>query len=132
MFKGEVYIWGGGAYILDVNLVSYLGWGGLYTGGVFTEFYGILILFYICIYIIYIYLNLKPQKFEMCVDEMKTKNTFFLTNISMSLRNLLMGIYIYIHIYVYCIYIPILFSMNVPFQVKLVYRTPGMSNLLQS
>ena len=96
---------GGGAYILDVNLVSYLGWGGLYTGGVFTEFYGILILFYICIYIIYIYLNLKPQKFEMCVDEMKTKNTFFLTNISMSLRNLLMGIYIYIYIYMYIVYI---------------------------
>ena len=37
---------------------------------------------------IYIYLNLKPEKFEMCVDYMKIKNTFFLTNISMSLRNL--------------------------------------------
>ena len=126
---------GGGRGLIFWMLIWFHIWGGgLYTGGVFTEFYGILILFYICIYIIYIYLNLKPQKFEMCVDEMKTKNTFFLTNISMSLRNLLMGIYIYIyiHIYVYCIYIPILFSMNVPFQVKLVYRTPGMSNLLQS
>ena len=112
MFKGEVYIWGGGAYILDVNLVSYLGWGGLYTGGVFTEFYGILILFYICIYIIYIYLNLKPQKFEMCVDEMKTKNTFFLTNISMSLRNLLMGIYIYIYTYICILYIYTHFILN--------------------
>ena len=59
---------------------------------------------FIYIYI-YIYLNLKPQKFEMCVDEMKTKNTFFLTNISMSLRNLLMGIYIYIYIYMYIVYI---------------------------
>ena len=93
MFKGGVYIWGGGAYILDVNLVSYLG-GAYIQGCIYRILWYIDIILYMYIYI-YI-------------------------------------IYIYIHIYVYCIYIPILFSMNVPFQVKLVYRTPGMSNLLQS
>ena len=73
-----------GAYILDVNLVSYL--GRAYIQGCICR-----ILWY-------------PD----------------------------IILYMYIYIYIYCIYIPILFSMNDPFQVKLVYHTPGMSNLLQS
>ena len=38
MFKGEVYIWGGGgAYILGVNLVSYWGGGGGFIRGVYLQ-----------------------------------------------------------------------------------------------
>ena len=53
MFKGGVYIWGGGGLIFWMLIWFHI-WGGLIYRGVFTEFYGILILFYICIYI-YIY-----------------------------------------------------------------------------
>ena len=54
---GSVYMGGGGAYILDVNLVSYLG-GGLYTGVYlqnFMVYWYYFIYVYIYIYYIYIY-----------------------------------------------------------------------------
>ena len=41
----HIYGYMGGAYIWDVNWVTYLGgisWGGLYTGSILMEFYGML------------------------------------------------------------------------------------------
>ena len=51
---GSVYMGGGG--LIFWMLIWFHIWGGLIYRGVFTEFYGILILFYICIYIYILYI----------------------------------------------------------------------------